>query len=127
MRLSEHAKSTVRPRDAWIALAATAVLLCLIGVYVQETKNTHGISPWLCGGALLFLWGIALFHLVRFGRQAFPRQRVTALIGSTLFLGSQLWPQPPTAISWARNVGCLMLVMGSLSPFVAFGKQKATR
>ena len=126
MRLSNYARTPVRPRDFYIAVAAVVVLLGGMGIYELQTGHVlhvSGISPLLCVGVLLLVWGIAFSRLLKYGRRAFPWQRMVVLVGYTLFLGSYLWPNPPAVVSWVGNAGFLVFMAIELSPFLTFKKK----
>ena len=126
MRLSEHARSVVRPRDAWIAVAIVVVLLGAMGIDQMLGGHLPSGAPWFWGGALILYWVAMLVPAFRYGRRALTWQRLIFPLGYTLFMVGQLWMHPPEAISWLANIGLLFVVGGMLAPYVEFGKKRDT-
>jgi hypothetical protein len=130
MRLSQDAKTPVRPRDFWIAVVTTTVVLGGIGVYSMQ--NGHGTFghvpqvPWLNGGVLLFIWVLTLYGLIKRGWCVFTWQWTAFLVGYTLFVSDKLWPHPLSMLTWVSNIGLLLMCIGILSRYIDFGKKPIT-
>lgn len=129
MRLSKQAIMPVPPKDFWAAIAFAVVLLSGIGLYVTEIQHLPvveswaWISPWLWGGALIWIWGLTVLQVIRFGWAVFSRQWGILLFGYTLFAGGQLWAHPPAIVFWLSNSGMLMVLAGILLPYMEFGRK----
>ena len=122
MRLSEHARSVVRPRDAWIAVVIVGVIAVSRSL-VQQIP--HGVS-WLWGGALVLIWIGTFVQLYRHGLRALTLPYAILIVGYTLYAGGHLWQHPSSAISWLANIGLLFVAGGMLAPYVEFGKKRDT-
>ena len=126
MRLSEMAKTPVRPRDFWIAVVIGILICCGIGIFSTPGERNTQANSWLLGSWLLLIWAIILFQVVRYGWRVFTLERAAILIGSTLFLGEKLWLHPPSPVSWASGFGCTIMIIGILLPYVDFKRPSNT-
>lgn len=123
MRLSKHATMPVNPSDAWKSIAMVVVLL--VGIGLCQTQHWHipGGDLWFWVGTLLWVWGLALFAVFKFGWQVFRSQQGACLTAYTFFAGGHLLPHLPVIISWLSNAGLLVIIGVTLSPYVEFGRR----
>lgn len=116
MRLSEKAKQPVRPRDFWLAVGVTIVLLTVIGVYAVRLEHSSAGS-WFWAAGLIVMWSIHLWSLFRFGLRAYSWDNAAVLLGVTLIFGTRFWPQTSTAVTWAEGCGAILMIVGVLAPY----------
>ena len=128
MRLSQEAKTPVSARDFWIAVVTTTVALGAFGIYsMQSGHGSFGnISQmaWLNRGLFLFVSAITLYGLIRGGWRVFLGPTGAFLVGYSLYLSDKLWPHPPSWLTWASNIGLLIMCAGILYPYFDFRKKR---
>jgi hypothetical protein len=123
MHIREEYTQPVRPRDFWIAVGVTAVLLGGIGVFTVNGGDLPEVPRWVGASTLMMVWSALGVGLLRFGRRAVSAQYLLVLAGCTLLFGGDVFPQMGHAAPWAKGVGSLLMGMNALVTFIGFGKK----
>ena len=122
MRLRDEAKQQVPPRDFWTAITAAIVLLGIIGIYLVPLQHS-AVVRWAWGALLFGVWGLHLRALFRFGWRAYAWDSGAMLLAVTLLLAQEAWPQTPPTGNWMSGTAMLLILMGELPSWLAWGRR----
>jgi len=125
MRLTVAAKQTVSPKSFWLAVAIVIVVLGAGGIYwIRSGSMPHFPDlPWYWAAMVVLAWGALARSLLAFGARALSLQRVAFVMGVTMFTSDKVWLHGPPFVTWAANVGGLILFLAFFSEYVEFGKK----
>lgn len=128
MRLSPLATSTVRPRDAWLAIAFVSTIAIGMALFSGQSERFAPIGRWLAGVYLVVLWTAFVFITGRNRGKIDGRKWViqaAVLVGGTLLLMPVFWQHPPAIVSWGSNVGSAIIFISIVREYVDFKKRKS--